>query len=138
MFQDCKNHCDYLIVGVQGDPSLDRPEKNKPVQSHEERLEIVKAIRFVDEVVSYNTEADLYQLLKDFKERRLIDIRFLGKDWQGKQFTGWDLGFKLYFNDRSHGFSSSELRQRIYLAEKQKISDQEVIKQANNTFIKSS
>ncbi|MCL4406024.1 MAG: adenylyltransferase/cytidyltransferase family protein [Patescibacteria group bacterium] len=125
MFKECKKHCDYLIVGVQGDPSIDRPAKNIPIQSHAERLEIMSSIRFIDEVIPYNTEEDLYRLLKGLKEQNRVDIRFLDEDWRDKQFTGWDLDFKLYFNDRSHGFSTSELRRRIYLVEKNKMLMQE-------------
>lgn len=116
MFEECKQACDYLIVGVQSDPSIDRPNKNKPIQSLEERVGMVKAIRWVDKVVTYGTEADLIELLKKLKP----DIRILGADWKGKQFTGYDLDMEFYFNSRDHGFSSSDMRKRIAEIELQK------------------
>ncbi len=76
MFEECKEYCDYLIVGVQSDPSIDRPEKNKPVQSHEERIGIVSSLKFVDEVVSYDTEADLIEVLKNIQPHP-ARLRFL-------------------------------------------------------------
>ena len=90
MFEECKEYCDYLIVGVQSDPSIDRPEKNKPVQSHEERIGIVSSLKFVDEVVTYDTEADLIEVLKKMQP----DVRILGADHEGKPFTG-DMSFLL-------------------------------------------
>jgi len=119
MFKECKEVCDYLIVAVQSDPSLDRPSKNKPVQAYEERIEMVKAIRYVDEVVTYDTEADLVELLKKIKP----DIRILGADWQDKEYTGKDLGIPAYFNSRNHNLSTSELRMRVYEAEKRKLEE---------------
>jgi len=114
MFEECKESCDYLIVGVQSDPSIDRPEKNKPVQSHEERIGIVSSLKFVDEVISYDTEADLIEILKKVEP----DVRILGADHKGTQFTGYELPIKCIFNSRDHGFSTSELRKRVYEAEK--------------------
>jgi glycerol-3-phosphate cytidylyltransferase len=118
VFQECKKVCDYLIVGLQSDPSLDRPEKNKPVMSLEERKIILESVKYVDEVVVYETEQDLYNLLK---ENSLgIDIRIIGADWKGKQYTGYDLPIPVHFNTRDHGFSTSELRRRVYEQEKAK------------------
>lgn len=118
VFQECKKVCDYLIVGLQTDPSLDRPEKNKPVMSLEERKIILESVKYVDEVVVYETEQDLYNLLK---ENSLgIDIRIIGADWKGKQYTGYDLPIPVHFNTRDHGFSTSELRRRVYEQEKAK------------------
>ena len=117
MFKECKEHCDYLIVGVQSDPSIDRPEKNKPIQSHEERAGIVESLRYVDEIRLYNRESDVVDLLKEIKP----DVRILGADHEGTKFTGHDLPIKCVFNSRDHGFSTSELRKRIYSAEKEKI-----------------
>ena len=114
MFEECKEYCDYLIVGVQSDPNIDRPEKNKPVQSHEERIGIVSSLKFVDEVISYDTEADLIEILKKVEP----DVRILGADHKGTQFTGYELPIKCIFNSRDHGFSTSELRKRVYEAEK--------------------
>jgi len=116
MFKECKEVCDFLIVALQGDPSVDRPLKNKPVQSIEERREMLEAIRWIDEIVEYDTEEDLYRLLKELP----IDIRILGADWKGKAFTGHDLPIEVYFNTREHGYSSSELRDRIYASEAKK------------------
>ena len=116
MFEESKEHCDYLIVGVQSDPSFDRPEKNKPVQSHEERIGIVSSLKFVDEVVTYDTEADLIEVLKKIQP----DVRILGADHEGKPFTGHELPIKCIFNTRDHGYSTSELRRRVFEAEKSK------------------
>ena len=116
MLKEAREKCDHLIVGVQGDPSIDRPDKNKPIQSYEERITMVKAIRWVDEVVLYNTEEELYKLLQDLKP----ELRIIGADWKGKAFTGFDLPIKVAFNSRDHGYSSSELRARVMNAELQK------------------
>jgi len=116
MFEECKEYCDYLIVGVQSDPSIDRPEKNSPIQSHKERLGIVSSIKFVDEVKPYDTESDLIKVLKEANP----DVRILGADHQGTEFTGHELPIKCIFNSRDHGYSTSELRKRIFEAEKKK------------------
>jgi glycerol-3-phosphate cytidylyltransferase len=117
MFEECKQYCDYLIVGVQSDPSIDRPEKNSPIQSHEERLGLVNSIKFVDEVKSYNTESDLFDMLKEVNP----DIRILGADHEGTKFTGYELSsIKTVFNSRDHDYSTSDLRRRVYEAEKKK------------------
>ena len=113
MLEEAKSVCDYLVVGVQSDPNIDRPDKNKPVQSYDERIITVKAIRYVDEVVLYNTEDDLVDLLTKLNP----DIRILGADWQGKKYTGWQLPIEPYFNSRNHSYSSSSLRKRIAAAE---------------------
>ena len=116
MFEECKQHCDYLIVGVQSDPSIDRPEKQSPIQSHEERLGLVSSIKFVDEVKSYSSESSLIDMLKEINP----DVRILGADHRGKEFTGHNLDIKCIFNSRDHGYSTSELRRRVYEAEKKK------------------
>ena len=116
MFEECKQYCDYLIVGVQSDPSIDRPEKNSPIQSHKERLGIVNSIRFVDEVKPYDTESDLIKMLKEVNP----DVRILGADHEGIEFTGHELNIKCVFNSRDHGYSTSELRKRVFEAEKNK------------------
>ena len=117
MLQEAKSYCDYLIVAVQSDPTLDRESKNKPIQSYEERITMVQAIRYVDETVFYDTEKDLYELLKRIRP----DIRIIGADWQGKKYTGDDLNIPVIFNSRNHGFSTSELRRRVAEAENKKI-----------------
>lgn len=113
MLQWCRKNCDRLVVGLQYDPSIDRPEKNKPVQSILERHLQLRACKWVDEVIVYTTEAELMNLLAMVD----IDVRFLGSEYQNKEFTGRDLctslGIQFIFNPRSHKFSSSELRQRI-------------------------
>ena len=116
MFEECKQYCDYLIVGVQSDPSIDRPEKNSPIQSHKERLGIVNSIRFVDEVKPYDRESDVITMLKEVNP----DVRILGADHEGTKFTGHELDIKCVFNSRDHGYSTSELRRRVFEAEKKK------------------
>lgn len=119
MLKEAKEQCDFLIVAVQTDPTIDRPDtKNKPVQTIEERLDMMNAIKYVDQVLVYETEADLLELLKT----QHVDIRIIGADWKGKPFTGHELPIEIYFNSRDHGLSTSELRRRVYLAEREKIS----------------
>ena len=119
MFEEAKEQCEYFIVGLQSDPSIDRPgAKNKPIMSIEERQIILRSIKYIDEIVEYDTEADLYQLLK---ENTLgIDVRILGVEYKGKQYTGYDLPLPVYFNSRDHSYSTTELRHRVYEAEKLK------------------
>lgn len=113
MLQEAKEQCDYLIVGLQVDPSIDRPEKNSPVQSLLERQLQLKAVRYVDEIVVYQTEDDLRQILGTLP----IAIRIIGEEYRNRDFTGRqlcrDLGIEIYFNRRSHSLSSSELRERV-------------------------
>ncbi|QQG38392.1 MAG: adenylyltransferase/cytidyltransferase family protein [Candidatus Kaiserbacteria bacterium] len=118
MFEESKEVCEYLIVGLHSDPTIDRPEKNKPVMSLEERKIILGAIKYIDELFVYDTEAQLYDILK--KNEYGFDVRIIGADWKGKPYTGHDLPLEVYFNSRDHGFSTSELRRRIYEAEKAK------------------
>jgi glycerol-3-phosphate cytidylyltransferase len=115
MFQEAKEQCDYLIVGLHTDPTLDRAAKNKPVMSVAERRIVLESIRYIDEVVEYDTEADLYALLRD--NPLDIDVRILGVEYKGKPFTGHDLPMEVYFNTRDHGYSSTELRGRVCAAE---------------------
>jgi glycerol-3-phosphate cytidylyltransferase len=119
MFEEAKSQCDYLIVGLHTDPTLDRPDtKNKPIMSVEERMIILKGIKYIDEVVTYDTEADLYSILKENKLG--ISVRILGVEYKDKPFTGHDLPMEVYFNTRGHNFSTTELRGRVYEAEKAK------------------
>ncbi len=111
MFNECKDYCDFLIVGLQEDPSIDREEKNKPIMSLAERMTILESNRNIDKIITYKTEKDLYEYLSN--NENLIDIRFIGEDWKGKQYTGHDLPIYVQFNSREHGYSSSELRKRI-------------------------
>src|SRR3989344_4166788 len=118
MFEEAKEQCEYLVVALQSDPSLDRPTKNKPIMSLKERMIILKGIKYIDEIVVYDTEADLRKLLS---ENTLgIDVRILGVEYKGKKYTGDDLPIPVYFNTRDHGFSTTELRERVYEAEKLK------------------
>ena len=109
MLQYAKARCDKLIVGLQTDPTIDRPEKNKPIQSLEERRIQLEAVRYVDEVFTYDTEKDLYKKLLDIKP----DVRILGSDYIGKSFTGDDLDIKIYYHDRNHNYSTTNLRKKI-------------------------
>ena len=113
MLEEAKRQCDYLICGLQTDPTLDRPEKNKPVQTVVERYIQLKACRVVDEVVPYATEQDLEDILRSFK----IDVRILGDEYKDKKFTGRayceEKGIELYYNTRDHRFSSSGLRKEV-------------------------
>ena len=110
MLEEAKTVCDYLIVCIQSDPSLDREEKNKPVQSIIEREIQVSGCRFVDEVIIYDTEADLLNIIGQVD----WDVRIIGEEYKNKDFTGRDQTLeRCYFNKRPHTFSSSELRERV-------------------------
>lgn len=117
MLEEAKQNCDFLIVGLQTDPTLDRPTKNKPTQSVVERYIQLKACKFVDEIVPYATEQDLEDILKSFT----INMRIVGDEYKEKDFTGRkyceDKGIVLYFNTRDHRFSSTSLRQEVYKKE---------------------
>ena len=122
MLSEAKNHCDYLIAGLQTDPTIDRPEtKNRPIQSVVERQIQLSACRYVDEVVVYQTEQDLVDLLLILP----LDVRILGVEYAEKDFTGrWEgseRGIELVFNGRDHSFSSSSLRKRVVAAETEKV-----------------
>ena len=113
MLEEAKRQCDYLIVGLQTDPTLDRPEKNRPTQTVVERYIQLKGCKFVDEIVPYATEQDLEDVLRSFK----IDVRILGDEYKDKNFTGRayceSKGIELYYNRRDHRFSSSALRKEV-------------------------
>ena len=121
MLAEAKNHCDYLIAALQTDPTIDRPDtKNPPVQSIVERQIQLSATRFVDEIVVYQTEQDLIDLLLILP----VDVRILGVEYADKEFTGkqicTDRGIEIVFNGRDHSFSSSSLRKRVAEAERKK------------------
>tara|TARA_Y100001973_G_C5137174_1_gene300954 strand:- start:31 stop:465 length:435 start_codon:yes stop_codon:yes gene_type:complete len=116
MLEEAKRQCDHLIVGLQSDPSIDRPDKNKPIQSVEERKIVLRGIKWVDEVRVYDTEEDLYEMLILISP----EVRVLGADWKGKEYTGHELGMNVYFNSRGHSWSTRELRKRVYNAERSK------------------
>jgi glycerol-3-phosphate cytidylyltransferase len=114
MLREAKSKCDYLIVGLQSDPTIDRPDtKNKPIQTMFERYLQLKAVEYVDEVVPYQTEKDVIDILQTLP----IDVRILGKEYKEKDFTGKDVcnqrGIELYFNTRDHRFSTTDLRKRV-------------------------
>ena len=109
MLKEAKSVCDYLIVALQVDPTIDRPEKNKPIQSYYERWVQVSAVKYVDEIIPYATEEELRTILQNYD----IDIRILGDEYARKPFTGSDLKMEYHFNKRTHGYSSTELRKRI-------------------------
>ena len=109
MLKDAKEQCNKLIVGLQTDPTIDRPEKNKPIQSYEERYIQLEAIKYVDEIIKYETEDDLMKLLFDLNP----DVRILGSDWERKPFTGYTLHIPIYFHKRDHDYSTSNLRNKI-------------------------
>ena len=117
MLEEAKHHCDFLIVGLQSDPTIDRPgEKNKPVQSLIERQIQLSAVKYIDEIIVYNTEQDLEDMLLTLP----INIRILGEEYRDKPFTGKDIcakrGIEVFFNGRDHSFSSTSLRKRVIAA----------------------
>lgn len=117
MLKDGKEQCDLFVAFLQSDPTIDRPEKNKPILSFEERKILVEGSKYIDKIFIYNTEQELKDGLSVLK----ADIRILGNDYIGKQFTGYDLASKIHFHDRdSHDWSTSALRKRIYEIEKAK------------------
>jgi glycerol-3-phosphate cytidylyltransferase len=110
MLKEIKRQCHYLVVGLHTDPTIDRPEKNKPIQSIEERRIQLEAVKYIDEILEYDTEENLVNLLKEIRP----EIRFVGEDWKGNpNLTGVDLPIKIVYNTRDHNYSSSELRKRI-------------------------
>ncbi len=121
MLKEARSVCDYLIVGLQTDPTLDRKEKNKPVQSIFERYVQLQACKYVDEIVVYATEKDLVDILLSYP----INVRILGEEYEHRDFTGRaeciSRGIKFYFNKREHTFSTTELRQRVVDAEADKL-----------------
>lgn len=117
MLKDAKQQCDILVVGLQTDPTLNRPDtKNKPVQSFIEREEMLKAVRYVDKIIHYATEDDLVRILKTLKP----DVRTLGTDWKGEKYTGYELPIKIHWHTRDHPWSTTHLRKRVHDAELQK------------------
>tara|TARA_B100000927_G_scaffold165367_2_gene133173 strand:+ start:21023 stop:21403 length:381 start_codon:yes stop_codon:yes gene_type:complete len=113
MLREAKGQCDYLICGLQIDPSIDRPTKNSPIQTVVERYAQLKAVTYVDEIIPYATERDLEDILSMYE----IDIRILGVEYKDKEFTGRKIcasrGIELHYNKRDHRFSTSDLRTRV-------------------------
>ena len=113
MLEEAKSQCDWLVVALQSDPTVDRPDKNKPIQTMYERYIQLKGCKYIDEVVPYTTEEEVRLIL----ESRQFDVRIIGEDYKNKDFTGKDIcderGIRVYYNSRQHHLSSSELRKRI-------------------------
>ena len=120
MLEECKKYCDYLICALQVDPSLDRPEKNKPIQSLVERYIQLDAVQYVDKIIPYNNEEELKTIFSSLD----IDVRIIGEEYKDKNFTAKDICMKrnirFVYNKRDHDFSTSSLRTRIYEQESTK------------------
>ena len=116
MLEEAKDNCDFLIVGLQSDPTLDRSDKNKPVQSIYERYIQLYGLRYVDEVIPYDRETCLMDILTT----KSIDVRFIGEEYKDKMFTGQHLPIEIYYTSRQHTFSSTDLRKRVQNAAKPK------------------
>ena len=115
MLKEAKTQCDFLIVGMQTDPTIDRPEKNKPVQSVFERYTQIEACKYVDQIIPYATEKELMDILTSYP----IDVRIIGEEYRDKQFTGHDLLMSIHFNSRKHSFSTTNLRKQVVEREEQ-------------------
>jgi glycerol-3-phosphate cytidylyltransferase len=109
MLKEAKSVCDYLIVALHVDPTIARPNKNQPVQSFYERWVQLSAVKYVDEVIPYSSESELLTILQNYN----INIRILGDEYYDRYFTGNDLQMEYHYNKRTHGYSSTELRERI-------------------------
>ena len=109
LFNECKQHCDYFLLLLHEDPSIERSEKMKPILSIKERKLILSSLRQIDEIITYKTEDDLLRILKN----RKIDIRFLGDDYKEKNFTGQELDIPIHFLDRSHGWSTTKFKKLL-------------------------
>lgn len=120
MLAEAKSVCDYLICGLHVDPQVERPNKNQPIQSVVERYIQLSSVQYVDEVIPYNLEKDLHDVLLTYP----IDVRIIGADYKDTEFSGKGIcltkGIEIYYNERLHNFSSTELRQRIQQAENEK------------------
>jgi len=114
MLEEARSQCDYLIVGLHTDPTIDRPHKNKPVQTSFERFIQLKGCKFVDEIITYDTEEDLINLLQMINP----DVRFIGEEYRGTNFTGNQLPIRIVYTSRRHNFSTSKLRQRVSSCQK--------------------
>jgi glycerol-3-phosphate cytidylyltransferase len=120
MLAEAKSVCDYLVCGLHVDPQVERPNKNKPIQSVVERYIQLSSVQYVDEVIPYNLEKDLHDILLTYP----INVRIIGSDYKDTEFSGKDIcltkGVEIYYNKRSHNFSSTELRKRIQQTENEK------------------
>ena len=106
MFDECKNYCDTLLLLLHEDPSIERPEKIKPILSLNERSMTLNSLKQIDQIITYKTESDLYEILM----AKQIDVRFLGDDYRDKSFTGDDLNIPIHYLDRSHGWSTTKFK----------------------------
>jgi len=126
MLEEARQHCDYLICALQTDPTIDRPEKNQPIQSIVERYIQLDGCKWVDQIIPYATEKDLEDIFASFD----LNVRILGDEYALKNFTARDIcekrGIELVFNSRDHGFSSSELRKRIFKEEFKKYNNSHI------------
>ena len=109
MFDECKNYCDTLLLLLHDDPSIERPEKIKPILSLNERTMVLNSLKQIDQIITYKTESDLYEILM----AKQIDVRFLGDDYRDKSFTGDDLDIPIHYLDRSHGWSTTKFKKLI-------------------------
>jgi glycerol-3-phosphate cytidylyltransferase len=120
MLEECKKYCDYLICAIQNDPTIDRPEKNKPIQSIVERYIQLDAVKYVDKIIPYNTEKELIEIFSSLD----LDVRIIGDDYKGNNFTAKDIcqkrDIKIIYNKRDHDYSTSNLRNKIYNIEYKK------------------
>ena len=120
MLEECKKYCDYLICAIQNDPTIDRPEKNKPVQSIVARYIQLDAVKYVDKIIPYNTEKELIEIFSSID----LDVRIIGEDYKGENFTAKDIcqkrDIKIIYNKREHDYSTSNLRNKIYNIEYKK------------------
>ena len=120
MLEEAKRQCEYLICGLQTDPTIDRPEKNKPVQSIVERYIQLDAVKYVDKIIPYNTEKELIEIFSSLD----LDIRIIGEDYKSETFTAKDIcqkrDIKIIYNKRDHNYSTSNLRNKIYNIEYKK------------------
>ena len=109
LFKECKDNCDHFTVLLHSDPSIERPEKLKPILTLDERIEVLSSIRYIDDIQSYTYESELYELII----RGEYSVRFLGDDYRGKSFTGDDLNISIYYLNRDHGWSTTKFKNLI-------------------------
>lgn len=119
MLADAADQCDQLIVALHVDPSLERPEKNKPIQTVDERIMILRALKFIAAITPYATEADLERILNGLEP----DVRIIGSDWRGKKITAPGAAKRIHWHERKHNWSSSELRRRVWKAETERLAE---------------
>ena len=109
MFSECKSNCDYFTILLHSDPSIERPEKLKPILTLDERIEVLSSIKFINEIKSYTYETELYDLIKNGG----YSVRFLGDDYRNKSFTGDDLNIHIHYLNRDHGWSTTKFKNLI-------------------------